>query len=89
MGLEVLTGRADAALGTRAVATLLNLDFIPVRWERYDLIMSRERFFQEGVQLFLGLLHEQPFRDLVDGLEGYELDLCGKIVFPQKSPKGR
>jgi putative molybdopterin biosynthesis protein len=51
--------------------------------------MSRERFFQEGVQLFLGLLPEQPFRDLVDGLEGYELDLCGKIVFPQKSPKGR
>ena len=89
VGLEVLTGRADAALGTRTVATLLNLDFIPVRWERYDLIMSRERFFQEGVQLFLGLLHEQPFRDLVDGLEGYELDLCGKIVFPQKSPKGR
>jgi putative molybdopterin biosynthesis protein len=35
-GLEVLTGRADTALGTRAVAALLNLDFIPVRWKRYD-----------------------------------------------------
>jgi putative molybdopterin biosynthesis protein len=34
--LEVLTGRADAALGMRTVAALLNLDFIPVRWERYD-----------------------------------------------------
>lgn len=88
-GLEVLTRRADAALGIRAVAALLNLDFIPVRWERYDLLMSRERFFEEGVQLFLGLLHEQPFRDLVHGLDGYDLELCGKVVFPQKSAKGK
>jgi putative molybdopterin biosynthesis protein len=88
-GLEVLTGRADAVLAIRAVAALLNLDFIPVRWERYDLLMSRERFFEEGVQLFLGLLHEQPFKDLAHELEGYDLGLCGKVVFPQKPQKGR
>jgi putative molybdopterin biosynthesis protein len=88
-GLEVLTGRADAVLAIRTVAALLKLDFIPVRWERYDLLMSRERFFEEGVQLFLGLLHEQPFKNLANELEGYDLDLCGKVVFPQKSPKGK
>jgi excisionase family DNA binding protein len=88
-GLEVLSGRADVVLAIRAVAALLNLDFIPVRWERYDLLTSRERFFEEGVQLFLGLLHEQPLRDLAHGLDGYDLGLCGKVVFPQQTLKGR
>ncbi|MCK4336293.1 MAG: helix-turn-helix transcriptional regulator, partial [Candidatus Aminicenantes bacterium] len=58
VGLEVLSGRADAAPGIRAVAGLLHLDFIPLRWERYDLLVSKDRFFEQGVQVFLGLLHE-------------------------------
>jgi len=58
VGLEVLSGRADAGPGIRPVAALLNLGFIPLRWERFDLMASKERFFDEGVQRFLGLLHE-------------------------------
>jgi putative molybdopterin biosynthesis protein len=85
VGLEVLSGRADAAPGIRAVAGLLHLDFIPLRWERYDFLISKDRFFEQGVQLFLGLLHEPSFRELAQGLEGYDLGLCGKMVFPQQS----
>ena len=59
VGLEILAGRADAGLGIHAVAGLLNLDFVPLRWERYDLMIFKERFFDLGVQRFLGLLHEQ------------------------------
>lgn len=84
VGLEVLSGRADAAPGIRAVAGLLNLDFIPLRWERFDLIVHKDRFFEQGVQLFLGLLHEQAFQDLADELPGYDLNLCGKMVFPHE-----
>ncbi|MBN1832308.1 MAG: helix-turn-helix transcriptional regulator [Deltaproteobacteria bacterium] len=83
VGLEVLSGRADASLAIRPVAQLLDLDFIPLRWERYDLLISKDRFFEHGVQLFLGILHESVFRNLSDGLEGYDLSLCGKVVFPQ------
>ncbi|RLC33923.1 MAG: DNA-binding protein, partial [Deltaproteobacteria bacterium] len=84
VGLEVLSGRADAGLGIRAVAGLLGLDFIPWRWERFDLLVSKECFFNRAVQLFLGLLHEKPFRDFAKSLDGYDLDLCGKMVFPKK-----
>ena len=87
VGLEVLSGRADAAPGIRAVAGLLHLDFIPLRWERYDFLISKDRFFEQGVQLFLGLLHEPSFRELAQGLEGYDLGLCGKMVFPQQSKR--
>jgi molybdate-binding protein len=68
------------------VAGLLGLEFLPLRWERYDLLVSKERFFEESVQLFLGLLHEKSFKKTTTGLEGYDLSLCGKIVFPEKSP---
>ena len=38
VGVEVLSGRADAGPAIRTVAALLDLDFIPLRMERFDLI---------------------------------------------------
>jgi len=43
----------------------------------------KNRFFDPGVQLFLGLLHDSSFREMARGLQGYDLRLCGKMVFPQ------
>ncbi len=81
VGLEILADRADAGPAIRAVARLLNLDFVPLRWERYDLMISKERFFDEGIQRFLGMLHEKPFQELVKKLDGYDVSLSGKMVF--------
>ena len=81
VGLEVLSGRADAGPGIRAVADAMGIGFIPLRWERYDLMISKERFFDEGIQRFLGLLHEQPFRQLAGTTAGYDLQFSGRMVF--------
>lgn len=83
VGIEILSGRADCGMAISGVAGLLNLEYIPVRNERYDLVISKEYFFQEGVQLFIGLLHEDSFRLMAEGLLGYELKLSGKMVYPQ------
>jgi putative molybdopterin biosynthesis protein len=85
VGLEVLSGRADAGPAITAVAGLLNLDFIPLRSERFDLLIFKNRFFDPGVQLFLGLLHEKAFRKIAESLPGYDLCLCGKMIFPQNN----
>ena len=82
VGLEILAERADAGLGIRAVAGILDLDFIPLRWERFDFMIDKDRFFEEGIQRFLGLLHEKEFRDQVADLGGYDTSLSGKMVFP-------
>jgi molybdate-binding protein len=84
VGLEVLSGRADAGPGIQAVSGLLNLDFIPLRWERFDFLILKDRFFEKGVQLFLGLLPEAAFRELTQDLKGYDMSLCSKMIFPQK-----
>lgn len=82
VGLEILAGRADVAPGIAIVASMLDLDFIPLRWERFDFLISKDRFFDEVVQRFLGLLHEDSFFHLVKDGEGYDLSLSGKMLFP-------
>jgi putative molybdopterin biosynthesis protein len=85
VGLEVLSGRADVGAAIKPVAGILGLDFIPLRWERFDLLIPKGKFFEQGIQLFLGLLHEQSFLDQAKGEEGYDLSMSGKMVFPQES----
>jgi putative molybdopterin biosynthesis protein len=80
VGLEVLAGRADAGPGIRPVAALLGLDFLPIRWERYDLLITKERFFEKGIQFFIGLLHDPAFLDSARKLAGYDVDFSGRMV---------
>jgi excisionase family DNA binding protein len=87
VGLEILAGRADAGPGIRAVSGMLDIGFIPLRWERYDLMISKERFFDEGIQRFLGMLHEDGFRRMADEISGYDLSYTGKMVFPHEQEK--
>jgi len=82
VGLEILSGRADIGPGIEAVARLLNLDFIPIRWERFDLLVHKDYFFDKAIQQFLALLHEQKFRTLADETGGYDHTLSGKMIFP-------
>ena len=81
-GLEIVSGRADAAPAIKAVAGMLDLDFVPLRWERFDLLVSRERFFEQGIQDFLGILQDQEFQDLAETFEGYDISSSGKMIFP-------
>lgn len=85
VGLEILAGRADVGPAIAAVASMLDLDFIPLRWERFDLLVPKDRFFDEGVQLFLGAVNRHHLEKLADGLTGYDLSLAGKMVFPRQA----
>jgi len=85
VGLEILSGRADAGPGIHSVAALLGIDFLPLRWERYDLLVHKDQFFDKMIQLFLGLLQSTQFKKIANSMEGYDVSLSGKIVFPKKS----
>lgn len=82
VGLAVLAGRADAGPCIQPIAELLGLDFIPWRWERYDLLILKDRFFEPAVQNFLSLLHHKDFAKLADGFKGYDLSQTGTMLFP-------
>ena len=81
VGLAILAGKADAGPGIQPVAELLGLDFISWRWERYDLLIPKERFFNQAMQRFLGLLNEKEFHRLAQLHAGYDTSISGKMVF--------
>lgn len=83
VGLEILAGRADVGPGIEAVADALNLGFLPLRWERFDLLVSREVFFEQAIQTFFGLLHSESFKEAGRSIKGYDLNLAGKVVFQE------
>ncbi len=89
VGLEIVAGRADAGPAIRPVAAILDLGFIPLRWERYDLLITKERFFDPGVQSFLSLLHDPAFRKMADDYQGYDLSLSGRMIFPEDKPNNQ
>lgn len=87
VGLEIVAGRADAGPAVRPVASVLNLGFIPLRWERYDFLITKERFFHPGVQSFLSLLHDPVFKEMADEYQGYDLSLSGRMLFAADETK--
>jgi putative molybdopterin biosynthesis protein len=76
----VASGRADCGLGIAAAAQALDLEFIPLFQERYDLVIPKQ--FAEGDLLapVFGLLAERRFREAVAQLPGYDVSVMGTIV---------
>jgi putative molybdopterin biosynthesis protein len=68
----------------RVVTGLLDLGFIPFCSGRFDVHILKDRFFEKAVQLFVGPLYEQPFRDLVHDPEAYDFCLHEKMDYPQE-----
>ena len=87
VGLQILTNKADAGPGIRPVATVLGLDFIPICWERFDLLITKERFFDQGIQLFLSLLKGKVLQAAAEEYGGYDLSMTGKMIYPEPEPE--
>ncbi len=85
VGIEILSGNADAGPGIKSVASLLGLDFIPLRWERYDLLIAKDRFFDKGVQYFIDLLRDPQFKQAAEKLDGYDIRSSGRMRYPEES----
>jgi putative molybdopterin biosynthesis protein len=77
----VLTGVADTGLAILASARALNLDFIPVAKERYDLAIPREFFETAMLQRLITIIREDAeFRNTVMDLGGYDISDMGKVM---------
>jgi molybdate-binding protein len=83
VGLEILAGRADVGPGIQTVARTLDLGFLPLRWERFDLLVSKKVFFEKSIQSLFGLLQSEDFKEAAADLTGYDLSIAGKIVFQE------
>ncbi len=81
VGLAVLNGQADAGLAIRAVAAQLRLDFVPLRWERFDLVMHRRDYFEPPMQKLLTFARSPAAARRAAELQGYDLGGLGCVHF--------
>ena len=76
---EIRSGDVDCGLATRAVAAGLGLDFVPLEWERFDLVLRRRTYFQPGPQALFKLMQEDAFKRQAEALTGYDLSETGRV----------
>jgi putative molybdopterin biosynthesis protein len=73
-------GRADCGLAVAASARALDLDFVPLFQERYDLVIPKEHAISELLAPLFELLQRQDFRHAVSRLEGYDVSVMGTVI---------
>lgn len=79
----VKSGAADCGLGIMAAARALDLDFIPLFNERYDLVIPVEHYASDLLQPLLTVMRDQSnqaFRHAVVALGGYETSQMGQVL---------
>ena len=80
VAVSVLSGAADAGLGIYAAAKALNLDFIPVVTEQYDLAIALEYFETAPIKILLEIINSREFKKQVQALGGYNTENTGKVI---------
>jgi len=78
----VKSGAADCGLGILAAARALDLDFVPLLNERYDLIIPMEHYESDLLAPLLDLIRnrEGGFVAAVEALGGYETTQMGEVL---------
>jgi putative molybdopterin biosynthesis protein len=80
VAVAVLSESVDVGLGILAAAKALDLDFIPLVTEQYDLIIPEIYFESENIQTLLEIIKSSEFQKRVRQLGGYSTELTGKIL---------
>ncbi len=76
----IASGRSDCGLGIAAAAQALELDFIPLFEERYDLIIPKEHAESDLLAPLFDVLADPAFRQAASRLPGYQLAIMGNLV---------
>jgi putative molybdopterin biosynthesis protein len=79
VAVDVLSGAADCGVGIYAAALALDLDFIPLEKEQYDLIIPSSFKDSPQIQLLLDTIRSQEFKDRVAALGGYDPSRSGEF----------
>jgi putative molybdopterin biosynthesis protein len=80
VAVAVLSGAANAGLGIYAAARALNLDFIPVVTEQYDLVIPEAYLDSEKIRILLETINTAEFKAAVGRLGGYSTEKTGTYV---------
>ena len=85
VAVDILSGAADCGMGIHAAAKALDLDFVPIEQEQYDLIVPTRMLDQPNIQSTLNTMSSDNFRKRVAALGGYDPSRSGERFAEVKS----
>ncbi len=77
--LAIRAGEADCGIATRAVAAAHGLGFLPLTWERFDLVMRRRTYFDPAPQKLLRWMATPQFARRAAEFGGYDVTEAGTV----------
>lgn len=81
LAAAIRDGRADCGVATRSAARSAGLDFVPLAWESFDLLMRQRTYFTPPLQALVGFLGGEAIRRRAAELTGYDLAPAGTIRY--------
>ncbi len=79
VAVDVLSGAADCGMGIFAAAKALDLHFIPLEKEQYDLIVPSDLLDVPSINTLLETVQTEHFRNRVISLGGYDPSKSGQF----------
>lgn len=78
---SVSSGTADCGLGIYSAAKSMGLDFIPIAWEDYDLLIRKNDLDNAEIVKLIEVIKSIQFLNMIEELGGYDVKNTGEIVF--------
>lgn len=75
----IASGTADFGLGVHAAAQALDLDFVPLAQEQYELLIPDKHMGTSLLQTLLETINEPDFQTAVSQLPGYDISQMGSV----------
>lgn len=80
VALKIKRNLADVGLAVSYVAQLMDLDFVPLCWEEYDLLVLPEFLKDERFGIILDVMASSDFKNVVSESSGYDISDLGRVV---------
>lgn len=77
----VRSGRADCGIATRSAAGAAGLDFVPLAWEHFDLVVRQRDFFLPPFQRLFRFFGDDALREHAAELGGYDITGIGAVRY--------
>jgi molybdate-binding protein/DNA-binding transcriptional regulator YhcF (GntR family) len=81
VGMSIVQGKADAALGIQAAAITCNLDFIPMTREKFGLVIPVDKYHSRLFAPLLDVIKNEEFKKVVNEMGGYDTSESGFTFF--------
>ena len=77
----IRASRADTGIATRSVANSSGLDFVPIVWEPFDLVIRQRDYFHPPLQALIRFLQSDDLAARAQEFGGFDLSDAGKVRF--------